>query len=269
MTALTLVVTTLAVAGIYTATRPAAAPAAVPVTTVPSTTTTAPSTTTTAPTAPEEAHSPDVTYCVSVCEPVSSDYFSDVVFVGDSVTQKLMFYDLLDGRLSNAKWVCSSSLGLTNAMWSIDNPDAVHPTFEGQKVTVPEGVALSERTKVYIMLGVNDLSYCNKDLALSRFQALTDRILTFAPNATLYVQSVTPLYKEAGELTNKRVNVYNAAVSEYCRLKGWHYLDVASVLRGKDGRLPLEYCSDPDTMGIHFTDAACQKWVDYLYTHIP
>ncbi len=274
LAALSLVITLLLATGIYTAVRPAVAPATTTTaasTTVTTATTVTTTTTTTTTTKADgaESRTPGVEYYVSTSEAVSSDYFADVVFVGDSVTQKLMFYDMADGRLANAKWVCSSSLGLTNAMWDIDNPDAVHPVFQGKKVTVPEGIALSQCSKVYFMLGVNDLPYCDPNQALQRLQTLTDRIAVFAPNATLYIQSVTPLYKDAGDLTNKRVNKYNALVSEYCRLKGWYFIDVASVLRGDDGRLPLAYCSDPDTMGIHFTDAACKKWVDYLYTHTP
>jgi len=270
LTALGLVLLLIICATVYTAVSPAVAPVATTTAPVTTTTTTITTTTTTTTTTTKAfRQTPGVSYCVSQTDPVNADYFSDVVFVGDSVTQKLMFYDIADGRLSNAQWLCSSSLGLTNAMWAIDNPDAVHPSYQGQKVSVPEGVARSGRTKVYILLGVNDLPYCDKDMALERFVALTDRIKVFAPNAQLYVQSVTPLYKEAGNLTTARVDVYNAAVSEYCRQKGWYFLDVASVLRDEHGRLPLAYCSDPDTMGIHFTDAACNKWVDYLYTHAP
>ena len=83
----------------------------------------------------------------------------------------------------------------------------------------------------------------------------------------MYIQSVTPIYDSLGSLSNERINEYNQKLSAYCKEKGWKFVDVASVLRNDSGSLPLEYCSDPDGMGIHFTDTACQLWADYLYTH--
>jgi hypothetical protein len=38
-------------------------------------------------------------------------------------------------------------------------------------------------------------------------------------------------------------------------------------MTGQDGCLPRSYCSDPDDMGIHFTEQACALWADYLKTH--
>ena len=41
----------------------------------------------------------------------------------------------------------------------------------------------------------------------------------------------------------------------------------AVVTGDGEGYLPTAYCSDPQGMGIHFTDTACQVWIDYLRTH--
>ena len=35
----------------------------------------------------------------------------------------------------------------------------------------------------------------------------------------------------------------------------------------ENGYLRQDYCSDADGMGIHFTNAGCAAWVDYLFTH--
>ena len=99
------------------------------------------------------------------------------------------------------------------------------------------------------------------------FKKLTDEILKKSPDVTFYVQSVTPLVKNRGVLTNEKVNQYNARVSSYCRKQKWYFLDVASVFRNQNGALQVKYCSDPKKMGIHFSDEACAIWVKYLYTH--
>lgn len=255
----------------------ATATTTLPRTTVNRTTTTAAPTTTTLPPTtttttrvldvPGEHRTPGVTYFMPPTARADAAYFNDVVFIGDSVTAKLMFYNIATTALGNAQWLASTSLGLHNAMWSIDNPDAVHPSYQGQKVTVPDGVALTKCKKVYLMLGVNDLSWNDTQGALSDLMTLTGNILAKSPDVTLVIQSVTPMYKETSTLTNRKIEEFNLAVSELCREKGWHFLDVASVLRDDRGFLPKDYCSDPDSMGIHFTNVACQKWVEYLYTH--
>lgn len=51
---------------------------------------------------------------------------------------------------------------------------------------------------------------------------------------------------------------------ELCQKSGYHYIDVAEVLRDNSGYLASEYCSDPDIMGIHMTDLASQVWLGYL-----
>jgi hypothetical protein len=52
-----------------------------------------------------------------------------------------------------------------------------------------------------------------------------------------------------------------------CVEEGWNFVDVAGVMRDEKGNLPDAYCSDAPTMGMHFTNEACQVWVDYLLTH--
>ena len=54
------------------------------------------------------------------------------------------------------------------------------------------------------------------------------------------------------------------ALKELAREKGYHFADVASVMKVEDGSLNPDYCSDPEDMGIHFTDAGAKVWIDYL-----
>ena len=58
-------------------------------------------------------------------------------------------------------------------------------------------------------------------------------------------------------------------------LFGEDIIDVSKLDAGKseavadeNGDLIPEYCSDGEDMGIHFTDEGCQKWIEYLKTHI-
>ncbi len=216
---------------------------------------------------PEEQRSPNVTWFVPASAAVDPSFFDDAVFVGDSVSLKLTNYHLSTAALGNAAFLTSGSLGVANAMWDLHREDAVHPSYQGETVTVVDGIAKTGREKVYFMLGINDLGLYGVEETFENFKLLTDDILRTSPDVTMYIQSVTPMLEDFTDLTNARINEYNALVSEYCREKGWYFVDVASVLRDANGCLPYDYCSDPDNMGIHFNDLACEIWVDYLRTH--
>ena len=61
----------------------------------------------------------------------------------------------------------------------------------------------------------------------------------------------------------------NAKMQEYCQENRWYYLNVAEVFKDENGYLKLEYCSDRNSMGMHFTYDGAKVWVNYLKTHIP
>lgn len=225
---------------------------------------------TAAPTDPlvEETFSPNIDYAVKASAKADSSFFSDAVFVGDSVSLKLTNYHMSNVCFDvNTAFLTSGSLGVANAMWDLYREGAVHPSYQGQTVTVVDGIAQTGKSKVYLMLGINDLGLYGVEDTVENFKTLTDLILEKSPNVTLYIQSVTPLLDDYYSLTNQKILEYNALISEYCREKGWYYVDVASVLRDANGCLVSEYCSDPDAMGIHFTDEGCRVWSEYLYTH--
>ena len=71
-------------------------------------------------------------------------------------------------------------------------------------------------------------------------------------------------------MNNEVIRAYNEALLAFCEENGHYFIDVYSALCDEDGDLPPEYCSDPKAtggMGIHFTNAACKAWIEYLYTH--
>lgn len=206
---------------------------------------------------------------------VGADWFNDAVFVGDSVTLKLSYY-AENGSLGNAAFLCAGSLGWNNALWELNRSGNVHPVMYGTKYTVDEGVKASGKNKVFIMLGMNDIGLYGVDGAIDGMKKLTERILDKTPDATLYFQSVTPMVEgnTLGSLTNESIAEFDKQLRAVCKEKGYKYLNVASAVSDENGNLIYDYCGDPptednpDAMGLHFTDTGCQKWVDYLCTHV-
>lgn len=204
-------------------------------------------------------------------ERVDASYFDDVVFVGDSVSVKLFYYNALNKVLGNAEFLTAGSLSCANALWPVSS-QSVHPTWEGQKMLLEDSVLLTGKKTLYIMLGMNDIAVYGIDKSVENMQTLLTKIKANVPDLKIVIQSMTPiastskLLKDNG-LCPANIDAYNKKLLQLCLDNGYSFVDVASVMYDEDGYLKREYCSDPDNMGVHFTDAGCAAWVEYLYTH--
>ena len=199
--------------------------------------------------------------------PKSAEWFDNAVFVGDSVTLKLDYYceDHPDA-LGKASFYCAGSLGYTNALWDINDSEAVHPYYEGANHLVEDCVAVTGKNNVFIMLGMNDIGLYGTEGAMKSCKTVVENLLNKSPGAHIYLQSVTPMVESAQleSFNNTLIKEFNGMLKTYCEENGYHYLDVYSAFADEKGNLPKNLCSDPDGMGLHFTDSACKMWADYL-----
>lgn len=210
-------------------------------------------------------------------ERVDDSYFDGAMFVGDSVTLKLELYvrkqrqEEEPNLLGKAQFFCAGSLGSGNLQKEIDDKSN-HPSLKGKKMMLEDAVVSAKAKRVYIMLGMNDLAVYGVQGSVDNMMKLIRKVLKKSPNVQIFVQSATPRVagKDQKVLNNANLEKYDELLYQTIRdsgLNGVYFVDVASVMRGKDGTLPLDYCSDPDGQGIHFTSQACRIWIDYLYTH--
>lgn len=204
---------------------------------------------------------------------VSADYFDNTAFVGDSVSLKLSYYAAATGALGKAQFFTAGSLGAGNALWEVSD-ESVHPSYQGVKMLVEDCIANSGADTVYIMLGMNDIGLYGIDDTIENYKTLLGNIKAKAPNVNIVVQSMTPMTDTStiiGEdLNNENIKIYNSRLQTLCQENGWAFVDVASVMYDEQGvNLNRDFCSDPDGLGVHFTEAGCEKWVEYLSTHTP
>ncbi len=203
--------------------------------------------------------------------PVHAAWFDDAVFVGDSITVMLEYYCENDPEaLGKAQFYCAESLGYNNALWDLNDEYAVHPYYRGEQHLTENCAELTGATKVFIMLGMNDLETYGVDGTLDACKTLVKKILSHTPDVKIYLESVTPMLKsfEKTNLNNSVIDKFNVKLKEYCEKEKYKYLDINSIMRDKNGALTPEYCSDPEVMGIHFTTDACAKWADYLKNNV-
>lgn len=218
---------------------------------------------------------PPATPAVSVVASDKADpsYLNDAVFIGDSVSLKLKNYVTVKrktdaGFFGKAQFLTAGSMGSGNALQALSS-SSIHPSFNGKKALLEDNVAAMGAKKVYIMLGINDIAMYGVDDSVKNMGKLISKIKAKSPGAVIFVQSSTPMIEKAQmtSLNNPNLAAYDVKLSQMCKDKGYNFVDVASVMRDSKGNLPLEYCSDPDILGMHFTDKACQIWIDYILTH--
>ena len=202
---------------------------------------------------------------------VNKSYFDDAAFIGDSISLKLKTY-CLSGALGKANFFTVGSFSTVNALRPVSE-SSTHPSYQGTKMLAEDCVAACGAKKVYIMLGMNDLTY-GIDKTIERYKTLVSRILEKSPDAEIFVQSMTPMRKDSrvwgSKLNNDNIREYNARLLDACKEMGWYYIDVQSIMWDEAGeQMRLDYCSDPGAgnMGMHMTSAGCKAWVDYLLTH--
>lgn len=194
-------------------------------------------------------------------------WFDDAVFLGDSVTVALDHSASADpSLLGNAKFVCAQSLGYNSALWDLDREDAVHPTYEGEKVLSETAAEITGAKKIFILFGVNDIVSFSDDETISSAEELCGRILTHSPGVKIYIQSVTPVLKskESDRLNNSKISSFNSLLKSLCEEKGYTYIDLYSSLCDNSGGLNPAYCGDPTEQGIHFNGDGCKAWATAL-----
>ena len=190
-------------------------------------------------------------------EAVDDSYFADAVFVGDSRTEGLKMYSGLD-----------SSQFFSSVGMDVDKvfTDQV-VSLNGQLLTVAQALEQASYSKVYIMLGINELGWVYESVFADNYARIIDTIRESHPDATIYVQSILPVsqWKDGSNdiYTNATVVRLQKALVAMCEEKGVNYVNVAEGIQDEQGYLPSESTQD----GVHLTPEYCQRWMDYLKTH--
>ena len=195
--------------------------------------------------------------------PVEKSWFSQVSFVGDSLTQGMQIYET---GLPNANFCAYRGVG-PNAFvngTSCKRADGV--------TEVPmEALTAQQPKAVYVLLGTNVLNR-DTDYAsfLTYYRLMLDMIGQALPNATIYVQSITPvrpeLCQKAGHegLNRERLCEINNELAAIALEKNCYFLNLWEVLADENGDL-IESYAQPD--GYHLKPEGYAAWVDYLRSH--
>ncbi len=191
---------------------------------------------------------------------VTSSYFDDAVFIGDSITVGIKHYDVM----SNTTVFAATGIGLEN----IFTKQAIKQ--DGQMLTILDALAQHPAKKVYIMLGANSL-LSNFDYLIEQYGRLVDEVIKRTDDdAIIYVQSVLPINEPLFHVkyapnttTNADIDRFNEMLCAMAAEKGVYYLDVATQFKDENNAMPES--NTPD--GMHIISSQYIIWFDYLKTH--
>ncbi len=190
--------------------------------------------------------------------PAGEDWFDDAIFIGDSLTEGLSAYGLLDS--SNV--VASTGI----------NPQTILTTdcieqSDGSTVTVLHAIASRNPAKIYVMLGSNGVAFIDKDTLVEVYGEFVDNLKSAHPDSDIYLQSILPVTHaketEDSRYANSKIDEYNQAIMEMAGEKQVYYVNVAEALKDENGCLPDDVGSD----GMHFGPSTYNLWLEYLRAH--
>lgn len=204
--------------------------------------------------AAQDSAADSMSSAVSEAPPAEPGDYSDAAFIGDSRTEALKTYGLLNG----ATYYTYKGLKVDTVF--------TEPYIDegGTKMTVMDAIARHQYKRVYIMLGVNELGWVSTDIFIDDYGKIIDELKKTQPDATIYVQSILPVSAKKSEqdsiYNNPRINEFNALIEQMAKDKGATYLRVNEALMDESGSLP----ADASTDGVHPNIDYCRKWTAYL-----
>ena len=238
-------------------------------TTIPTVPTTIPTVPTTAPTLPNIPTMP-----TGPSDFDEAKFFSESVFIGDSVTLKLQRYCTANpNALHGAKILAAGSYAVRHAIAQPGGKDVISISYQGQKMRPEDALAAIGAKRVFIMLGMNDIIF-GVDWTIGNWKTLINNIRAKCPDIEIYIQSGTPIHssKDKENLcpNNTRMDSYNQALEAFCSENGCYYVPLAPYFKDANGDLADAYCSDPyssknpNGQGCHFTDEGEKLWIQLL-----
>lgn len=188
---------------------------------------------------------------------VTEDYFSDALFIGDSRTVGMQQSGLLD----NAAYYAKTGIGIGAILQERIVSE------NGVSYTVKEALARHAFRKVYIMIGINDMSAGDVAWYTQQYEEILDAVRSTQPQAIIYIQGNIPMsygkQEPGGALTNENLRLRNEAARALADNETVFYLDIQDIYADENGHLAQAYTSD----GLHVKSEYYGEWVDYLKTH--
>ena len=193
-------------------------------------------------------------------ERVTSAYFDDAVFIGDSLTTGIQLYNILP----DTTVLASVGININN----IFTNEVINDGNGGQQ-TILDAAKNIQPAKIYTMLGTNGLKGLGPEETVRYYRQLVQQLKADHPDSIIYVQSLMPINEEifaanyGYELTNAEIDECNELLMQMAGEEEVYFVNCAEAIKDENGELPAEFTTD----GLHFRGEYYNKWIDYLKEH--
>ena len=181
------------------------------------------------------------------------EFFSGSLFIGDSRTVGISMYS----GVTSADFFCATGMSCFNLFDSTVDIAGIG------KTGLENLLAQKSYTKVFIMLGINELGY-NLDRIVEKYSNAIDTIAAAQPDAAIYVQAnmhVTAARSEKDDIYNNwRINDLNTRLKAMADEKGLAFLDVNPLFDDENGNLCTDYTYDHTHVLGKYYNAWC-LWI--------
>lgn len=171
-------------------------------------------------------------------------FFKDSIILGDSISEGLSFYEVLDENNVIAK------KGLT--------------VYKAQK-EIPN-IVVKNPKKLFIFLGNNDLfeETLTENQFIKQYSSLVNTIKENLPNTKIYVLSILPVndtaLKENPFLNADRISSFNECIKSMAEKQDLKFINIVPVIKGRENLYEQD--------GIHFKYDFYKYLLSYIETYI-
>ena len=192
-------------------------------------------------------------------EPAGDDYFSDAVFLGDSMMENIEMLDLFP----TANFV--TLIGMSPI--SLDKKLLHLPGDSHTYVTAYDVINSYPHRKIYILLGGNALDHKTSDATIEDYRAMMERMLKDYPDSYFYVlcpPSMTRARMKKDRILPDRYSKFRDSLLALAQEMRLYFIDLYTMFLDGDGYLSADYAA-PD--GFHLKTDASLLVASYIRSH--
>lgn len=200
----------------------------------------------------------DYTQPVPEGDQLGDEWFDDSAIIGHSLMEG---FEGFAGVQSNIHYFTATGLSAagTTGYSKFDLPN-------GGKGTLKKGLGQKQFSKIYIMLGTNEIT-TSKERYKENMQKILDVIHdTQGDDIPIYILNATPTTKKKSDSTPfnlKNIKKLNEAIAELCEEQECYLVDLYSCFADEDGYLPSKNSTD----GVHLVASQYKVMANYILSH--
>ena len=187
----------------------------------------------------EAAYTIEEMASVDMIEP---SWFDDALFVGGDVCSTLSYYaERSNGGLGDALFLTRTSFTLSSAV-----NGTMELAYRGDWYSIPNAVKASGCSKVFLVLGIEDIGRMEDEAYKMLWSDLITAIQEANPDVRIIVESITPVASghDNSRINNTNINAYNDYLKNYCLHSDCNYVDVNTGMKDENGNLDSKLCRD-------------------------